>query len=240
MATDVRAQPGPLRAASGIYQLRNLQTDARYIGSSLSVRKRVQKHWRSLRGGSHPNSHLQRAWAQYGEASFAGEALEYCSTDREVLIQREQAWFDALRPAYNLSWYADRPEWRPESRAKVSESLRGRPKSLEHRARAAAAWVGRRHTDETKEKIRQALTGRTLPPDVIEKVSRALRGKAKTPEHIAKVVARIRSRPPASADTRARIAAANRRRLPQSAETRAKRSASMLRTFAQRRVNAGN
>lgn len=49
------------------------------------------------------NRRLQRAWNQYGEDSFAFEVLERVVGDGLALLEREQAFLDAYRPAYNIN-----------------------------------------------------------------------------------------------------------------------------------------
>ena len=54
----------------GIYAIRNLVTQKKYVGSAVCVSKRVDQHIRSLRRGRHHSIKLQRAWDKYGAAAF--------------------------------------------------------------------------------------------------------------------------------------------------------------------------
>jgi group I intron endonuclease len=63
-----------------------------YIGQSVDMDSRLQKHRRRLRAGYHTAIKLLKAWQLYGENMFQFRILEEC--DRSHLVQREQAYFD--------------------------------------------------------------------------------------------------------------------------------------------------
>ena len=91
-----------------------------------------------------------------------------------------------------------------ETRAKISETLKGRPghpaalQALDEyrysekrltNLRAAKAASTYQHSDETKAKIAATLTGRKQSTELVERRVRALRGRKQSPEAIAKRVA---------------------------------------------------
>ncbi len=78
--------------ASGIYQIRCTPTGKIYIGSAVDLRDRWRHHRSSLRRGNHRNSHLQNAWAKYGEANFEFFVLEF--VDESDLLRAEQEWIE--------------------------------------------------------------------------------------------------------------------------------------------------
>lgn len=84
---------------SGIYRIRNLQTDDCYYGSSKNIKKRFSRHIKELKSGKHINIILTRAWEKYGEDSFVFEIVEICEVEK--LKQIEQKYLDAA-PKYNI------------------------------------------------------------------------------------------------------------------------------------------
>lgn len=95
---------------TGVYQILNLLTGQRYVGSTTkSFNHRWSTHRVSLREGSHRNQYLQRAWGKYGESLFEFSVLEYCS--KEQCLNLEQYWMDLFRSyerdkGYNLAHLA--------------------------------------------------------------------------------------------------------------------------------------
>ena len=79
---------------SGIYQITNAVTGAKYIGSAVQFYRRWRKHYTELCNGTHHCSHLQRAWNKYGDTAFVWDILEYAPVD--MLIEREQFWLNQL------------------------------------------------------------------------------------------------------------------------------------------------
>lgn len=72
---------------SAIYQIVNVLTGFRYIGSTENFSKRKRAHLYRLRKHIHENLHLQRAWDKYGEEAFRIFVIEYI--DLEKLLTRE-------------------------------------------------------------------------------------------------------------------------------------------------------
>lgn len=93
-----------------IYQIRNIENDKRYIGSTIEPNKRFAWHQRYLRIEKHHSIRLQRAWQKYGEKNFVFEIIRTC--DAEMILQEEQKeinlWnFDA--DLYNTNPLAEKP-----------------------------------------------------------------------------------------------------------------------------------
>ncbi len=172
--------------SSGIYRIRNLVDGKRYIGSAVCFRKRWATHRSELKGGSHGNRFLLRAWLKYGPEAFVFEVVESC--DIPSLIQREQRWIDETSPEYNLSPTAGSClglKHSEETRKKRSERNKGnkfcvgrKPSAAclaavaaANRARkgfkrdpaavekSAAAHRGMKRSDETRRRISEAMTG---------------------------------------------------------------------------------
>lgn len=75
----------------GIYAF-HLNKKIVYIGKSINIEKRVQRHLQELRKGNHCNSHFQRAYNKYGESTFGTSILEIC--DEEALNGKEIYFID--------------------------------------------------------------------------------------------------------------------------------------------------
>jgi len=176
--------------SSGIYQIRNLVSGKRYIGSAKSFRKRFYLHKWHLRKGIHKNARLQNAWDKFGAESFSFEIVEMCCC--ADLIAREQHFIDTVNPEYNLAPRAGNTagvvmsdsakklisiantgnkyclgrEVSPSTREKIASAnrgrLAGRKQSDEHISRRIAHRIGRKLSDETKAKISASRTGQKL------------------------------------------------------------------------------
>lgn len=87
-------------SASGIYCIRNVLNNKRYVGSAVNLAARYRTHKYDLRRGKHHSPHLQNSWVKYGPDAFEFVVLESCCA--EDLITREQHWMDSLFPEYNV------------------------------------------------------------------------------------------------------------------------------------------
>lgn len=61
---------------SGIYQILNLVNKKFYIGCSINLKKRLERHKSELKCNKHSNKHLQRAWNKHGSSKFKFIILE--------------------------------------------------------------------------------------------------------------------------------------------------------------------
>lgn len=98
---------------SGIYQIRNLINDKKYIGSTKNFSNRFSSHKRLLRKNCHTNQHLQNAWNKSGEDFFKFEILEFVNVDSLLLIEQQYLTkFWSLDVLYNKNDIADKPPTR--------------------------------------------------------------------------------------------------------------------------------
>lgn len=118
---------------AGIYQIRNKETGAAYIGSAVNIGKRLAAHRRALFLGRHKNPKMQNAWAAHGPRAFETSIVLVCRPSDLILY--EQLAIDGLKShyaggGYNLCAKAYSTFGRPTSarqRQVASERQRGVP-----------------------------------------------------------------------------------------------------------------
>lgn len=158
-----------------IYLIKCLVNNKIYIGSSVNLRNRINRHYNDLINNKHSSKHLQNAFNLHGDENFIVEVLEFC--DREELLLKEQHFLDLYKPwdrkiGYNTCDVAGSPSKRvlsDEHKNKISEGLKGRKVS-----------------EETKKKIGDANRGKTQPKDAVEKSRLYNLGKKHSEESIEK------------------------------------------------------
>ncbi len=162
--------PTYLSNMKGIYLIKNLKTDKVYVGSSVKLEAREQRHFKNLSNGNHHSNKLQNSYNKHGEDSFIFESIEeYEEIDNDKLIQREQHWIDYY-DSYN-SGYNCRPKAENNYGHKHSEETKTLM-SKRHSGKNSAMY-GRKLSEETKEKIRQKMLGRKFSEETIEKKRKA-------------------------------------------------------------------
>lgn len=123
---------------SGIYEILNIQTNKRYIGSAVNIRLRWKTHRRRLRRGTHDSKYLQSSFNKRGLDSFKFGIIEIVD-DRSDLLIREQFWMDHFKCydrefGYNHLKIAG-SNWMKEvsdvTREKLSKSHMGKKRSIE-------------------------------------------------------------------------------------------------------------
>ena len=154
---------------TGIYCIENTINGMKYVGKSEDIISRWRVHRHHLRGNTHINIHLQRAWNKYGEDAFKFYVIE--QTDAEHLNDAEIEWIkklDTFKHGYNRTEGGEGQSGRKltdEQKRHLSEINRGEnnpnyglKRSLETRQRMSEALRHPRkpHTDEHKEKISQS------------------------------------------------------------------------------------
>lgn len=103
---------------TGIFQIRNLQNERVFIGSSLNLDGILNRNRFQLEAGSHPSKDLQRDWNALGAENFEFEVLEEIvprenldyKSELEVL---EDLWLEKLKP-YGEKGYNERKKTREE------------------------------------------------------------------------------------------------------------------------------
>jgi group I intron endonuclease len=142
---------------SGVYQILNKVNGKVYIGSSVTVHRRITTHKRHLLLNKHVNEKLQFAYNKYGIDNFEYSVLEYC--DKDVLLETEQKYLDTLdiQNNYNILPVAGNTtgyKWTDETRVKIEAIIPERSKKI------SLALTGYKHTEETKAKVSAAGKGK--------------------------------------------------------------------------------
>lgn len=124
----------PTLHKTGVYEIVNIITNERYIGSASRVGKsnslsgfyvRFDKHKLLLKNNKHYNIHLQRSYNKYGENNFNFNVLSICPP--EYCIKLEQWFLDNLKPEYNIRKIADSNKgikFTAEHKEKLSKSIK--------------------------------------------------------------------------------------------------------------------
>ena len=83
----------------------HIESGKSYIGSAKNLNIRFKQYF-NYNHITYPkrNMRIYKALLKYGYAEFRLEILEYCSP--ELLIEREQFYFDTLIPEYNILKFA--------------------------------------------------------------------------------------------------------------------------------------
>ena len=186
-----------------VYKITNTVNNKAYIGISIHEpeKRRIRQH---LSGSKEGNRLIARAIKKYGKDAFTYEILEANVFD-EFLPDLEVAYianFNTVAPhGYNLTSGGEHAIPSEETRRKMSESLKGRTLSEEHRRKISDA--GKNRSAETHRKISEA--NKNPSAETRRKISDALKGK------------------PRSAETRRKLSEANKGK-KHSEETRRKLS----------------
>ena len=150
---------------SGIYEIRNLENNKRYIGSSNNIHRRWLGHRWDLENNRHHSKHLQKAWDKYGSDVFQLFVLEAVLV--EELEERERYFVELYDSTngdfgYNETFGGKGCPGRKisqDTRDKISKSNKGRTLSDISKQRISEAGIGRKHTQETKEKMSKSRKG---------------------------------------------------------------------------------
>jgi group I intron endonuclease len=186
---------------AGIYKIQRIGADECYVGSSHWIAKRWATHRRELARGAHHAPRLLNAWAKHGAEAFEFVVLEACCGDgqdlKDVLVAREQAWMDRVRPCYNTVPAAGSTLGFKMPRELVErhrQQLLGRSATPEEAQRLRTLALGLKRSEATKEKLRVAGLRRGMPRSAIDNSAAARRGKPLSAERVAKLAESNRGR----------------------------------------------
>ena len=144
----------------GIYAAARAGVPHAYVGQTIALSKRWQKHCSDAKNGK-PTA-FAAALRKHGVEAFTIEVVAECA-DKEALDAAEEFYVRTLQPRYNMiSGGGSVGIPNDEVRKKISAATRGRPKSPEQKAAQAQRQRGRKLAEETKERIRLALAGKSV------------------------------------------------------------------------------
>lgn len=154
------SQPIEEAQMRGIYEIRCVTTDKRYIGRAVDTESRWKEHRKGLVKGKHHCKPLQRAWIKYGESSFKFIVIESVDVKGELkkLEQRYLDEFLSLGELYNTSPFAC-----GGTKPGKDHPCYGTHLSEEHCNKISAANTGSHHTEEACRKIGDAKKGQNNP-----------------------------------------------------------------------------
>ena len=212
-----------------IYKIENILSKKVYIGQSIEIFRRWQKHINYLKRNAHGNEHLQRAWNFYkDETIWIFSILELCNPDKEIMKQREQYWLDFFHASdenfgYNMRPSAASPRgytftMSDKGRKKISEALKGkkRPRTAEHQKKLSEALRGKTRSKEHCDNISKAKKGKKHSKPRSEetraKISKIHKGKVITEEQRKKISLALtgKKRGPHSEEHRRKISDAHK------------------------------
>lgn len=179
----------------GIYKITCIPNGRVYIGSSINIHSRWEKHQCGLNTQKHYNKHLLSAYNKYGKDNFLWEIIEEC--DRDVLWDREQHYLDVLQPFDEKGFNTARVVKAPMTGRKHS------PEDREKMSRVQRA-MKRKCPEERKKYLSELFKGRKRSKEAIEQGTAKLRGQPKSPQARA-AISRAGSTPEAIKDKKDRM-----------------------------------
>jgi group I intron endonuclease len=152
---------------SGIYKIVNNINGKVYVGSSKNLQARKRSHYCYLRGGKHPNKHLQSAWEHYGEENFSFEIVCYCeegqlaTEERRVILECEST---ERKNGYNIS------DNTTSAMTGLKHSLDSIEKMRNCKIGSKNQFYGKKHSESTKNILREKMKGRELSEEHKQKI----------------------------------------------------------------------
>jgi len=109
----------------GIYKITNTKNNKIYIGSSVDVKKRNEKHFWMLKKGIHDNKFLQSSYNRDGKESFIFDTIEMC--DKKDLVEKENYYIlknksNDMNFGYNLCLVSDSRKNKLSDKTKIQLS----------------------------------------------------------------------------------------------------------------------
>lgn len=169
------------KGVSGIYQIYNLITNTYYIGSAFNLSKRFSSHKWLLTNNRHWNKKLQNSYNKHGGDNFEFRLLECCS--KEIVIQREQYYFDSLKPYYNYNPTAGNCAGRKLTQShiqRIKEANTGLKRTEEQKKAVGEKNKLQKRTKEQKLNLSLKNKGKILSEKTKQLISKSLKGRKKT------------------------------------------------------------
>lgn len=154
----------PYKKIPAVYNIINVITNEKYIGSSSNVMQRFSVHKHNLRNNKHKNPKLQSAYNQYGENCFVFEIIEYIS-DIKQLKSREQHYIDLYNSV--LNGYNVFPN--SENGLDFKHSKKTKQLFSKNRIGDKNSFYKKHHSDLSKQKISLANKGKKHSLEAVNK-----------------------------------------------------------------------
>lgn len=155
-----------------VYKITNLVNGKIYIG----------KHSTTNLNDNYMGSGvvLHQAYQKYGLENFNKEVIQFYTSEEE-LNQGEIYWiarFNSTDPnvGYNRTFGGEGGGLLEETKRKISETKKGKPRSEETRRKLSEVMKGKKLSEETKRKIGEAQKGKTLTVEHRRHLSEARKG----------------------------------------------------------------
>lgn len=115
-----------------IYSITNIETNKKYIGSTVNLKNRIKKHREELNNNRHHSKHLQNSYNIYGKDKFlvhVEETIE-CKEDLKLREKYYIELYDSLNNGYNCCEINSFPEFNEKSISKIKEHSKSTFKSV--------------------------------------------------------------------------------------------------------------
>lgn len=172
----------------GLLYLLDFPTGLRYVGmtSNETMAPRLSTHRAAANGGY--GAVVSRAWRKHGAPRVRILARASGAFLLDLERRAIRAYGTLVPGGYNVTEGGDAcPMSSSVVRAKVSEALKGRRKSPEHRARLAEWHRGRKLSDATRAKMSASHVGLVPTDETRKKLSASLSGRVITESWRAKL-----------------------------------------------------
>ena len=94
---SLKVPRGSTFSPSGLYEIRNKQTNQVYIGYSINITKRWSSHRSALSKGKHKNSRLQKSWNRWGHWNFSWNIIELRKLEEDSCLYDRQVFTETLK-----------------------------------------------------------------------------------------------------------------------------------------------
>ena len=148
----------------GIYRISDSESEKFYIGSAISIKKRIGNHIYNLKNNIHHNPRLQALWNKNKER-FRFEVLEIIEIpEKSIILTTEQKHL-------NLAQVGKNPNCM--NFLIIANSHQGIKRSPESIEKLRKANLGKKRTEEAKQKMRLAKLGKKLSEEHKKKIGRS-------------------------------------------------------------------
>ena len=166
-------------SSCGVYGLYIEPSGRWYVGKSVSVKRRLCRHFSQLRRGVHKNAMMQSSYNKHNRCGLFACMLEECRPGQASI--RERVWVKRIGSyggGFNMTDGGENGTHCESVRRKISASLIGRkrpPFSDEWRRNMSEERKTRHMSQAVRDKISQRLKGRVFTDEWKRKISETKR-----------------------------------------------------------------